>query len=71
MKHTPGPNAAPEEMEPFQVCILLDTHYPLGPCRTVTSSKEVQLTLHLVLCTELTERKIHHGTQGGLHLINP
>lgn len=70
MKHTPGPCAAPEEIEPFQVCIL-DNHYPLGPCRTENSSKEIQLNLHLVLCAEMTERKIHHGKQGGLHLINP
>lgn len=71
MKHAPGPRAAPEKMEPFQACILLDTHYPLGPCRTETSSKEIQLNLHLVLCAELTGRKIHHGKQGDLHLINP
>lgn len=71
MKHAPGPRAAPEKMEPFQACMLLDTHYPLGPCRTETSSKEIQLNLHLVLCAELTGRKIHHGKQGDLHFINP
>jgi len=48
---------------------LLSSTY-LSPCRTETSSKAIQLILHLFLFAELDERKIHHWKQWVLHSIH-
>lgn len=54
MKHTLGPRAASEEMEPFSVYILLDTHYLLKQNRNFFQRNSDHFTL-IFMCR--TDRK--------------